>query len=188
MKIPVLGMDPSLTHWGLAESLLDLSTGYLDTPSLELVCPLELQGKQVRVNSNDLHRAEQLAKRAIETAKRCKVVFVEVPVGSQSARAMASYGICVGVLASIRALGIPLIEVTATEVKLALSGNKNATKAEMINKAIELYPDSNWDSMYPGQKKGIPAKAEHTADAIGAIHAGVNTSTFQNLIRLFEGV
>lgn len=184
MLIPVLGMDPSLLNWGLAEATLCLKTGVLETPALSLVQPGELQGKQVRVNSNDLHRAEQLADTVITAARRSKVVFVEVPVGSQSARAMASYGICVGILGAVRALGIPLIEVTATESKKVFTGDANATKREMIEKAFELYPNSN----FPWHKGKIPDKAEHMADAIAAIHSGVRTPMFQNLMRLFKEV
>lgn len=184
MKIPVVGFDPSLRNWGIAESMLDLDTGYLDTPVLSIVETVDLTGKQVRQNSNDLYVAEQLAKGAIPAARKAKAIFVEVPVGSQSARSMASYGVCVGVLGAIRSLGIPLIEVTPTEVKVTFTGNKTATKEEMIAEAIKLYPLAN----FPNQRGRITAKAEHVADAIAAIHAGVNTPMFQNLLRLFSGV
>lgn len=177
-------MDPSLRNWGLAESLLDLHTGIMETPSLSLVQPKDLEGKQVRQNSSDLHLAEQLASPVLEAARKAKVIFVEVPVGSKSARAMASYGVCVGVLGAIRATGIPLIEVTATEVKEALTGNKNATKAEMIAQAMKEYPEAE----FPMHQGKVALKAEHVADAIGAIYAGVRTPTFQNLMRLFEKV
>ncbi len=184
MKIPVAGFDPSLTHWGIAEAMLDMSTGVLDTPKLTLAEPERLKGKQVRQNSCDLHEAEQLAKLALEVARRSKVIFVEVPVGSKSARAMASYGVCVGILGSIRAEGIPLIEVTATEVKMALAGIKTATKAQMIAAAVGFYPEAN----FPKQGSRIVAKAEHVADAIGTIHAGVRTPMFNNILRLYQKV
>jgi Holliday junction resolvasome RuvABC endonuclease subunit len=184
MKIPILGMDPSLRNWGLASSLLDLTTGIMDDPVLDLVCPKDLAGKQVRQNSSDLHLAEQLAASVIPAARSAKVIFVEVPVGSQSARAMASYGVCVGVLGAVRALGVPLIEVTPTEVKLAFTGKKDATKELMISTAVELYPNAN----FPTHGGKMTAKAEHVADALGAIHAGVRTAAFQNLMRLFEGI
>jgi Holliday junction resolvasome RuvABC endonuclease subunit len=182
MKIPVVGFDPSLTNWGIAAGELDLTTGYLDTPSLTLVEPDKINHKQVRQNSEDLFVANQLATKALAAARAAKVVFVEVPVGSQSARAMASYGVCVGILGAIRAEGIPLIEVTASEVKIAFTGDKNASKKQMIDKAINLYPDAN----FPRQRGKIVGKAEHVADAIAAIHAGVNTPMFQNLMRLYE--
>lgn len=182
MKIPVVGMDPSLTAWGIALGNLDLSQGYLDTPELQVIEPVKPKGKQVRQNSTDMEVAEQLAKAALSFARKAKAVFVECPVGSQSARAMASYGICVGILGSIRAEGIPLIEVSAMEVKMALFGTKNATKQQMIDAALAQYPDAN----FPMHRGVITAKAEHVADAIGAIHAGVATPVFQNLLKLYE--
>jgi Holliday junction resolvasome RuvABC endonuclease subunit len=180
MKIPVVGFDPSMTHWGIAQGELDLTTGFLDTPHLSTLEPEKLAHKQVRQNSTDLFVGEQLAKGALAAARAAKVVFVEVPVGSQSARSMASYGMCVGILSTIRAEGIPLIEVTADESKLALTGIKNASKKQMIDKAVTLYPEAN----FPRQRGRVINGAEHVADAIAAIHAGVNTPLFQQLMRL----
>lgn len=185
MKITVLGMDPSMRSWGLAQAVLDLDSGELSTPILSLVQPKDLEGKQVRQNSSDLHITTQLAEGVLPAVRKAQVIFVEVPVGSQSARAMASYGFCVGVLGAVRAEGIPLIEVTALEVKKAFSGKKDATKAQMIAAGLAQYPDANWP-MHNGAVSA--AKAEHVADATGAIHAGVNTPMFQNLIRLFSKV
>lgn len=184
MKIPVVGFDPSLRNWGIAEAQLDLTTGILDTPSLSLVQPKDLEGKQVRQNSRDLFLAEQLAGPVTQAAKRAKAVFVEVPVGSQSSRAMASYAICIGILGMIRAEGIPLIEVTPTESKVIFTGNKVATKREMIEKALEYYPEAN----FPRCRGKVVDKAEHVSDAIAAIHAGVRTPMFQNLMRLFTSL
>lgn len=190
MIIPVVGFDPSLTHWGIAEANLDLKGGYLNDPVLTVVEPEKLKNKQVRQNSTDLFVSEQLAVQALRAARAAKVVFVECPVGSQSARAMASYGVCMGILGAIRAEGIPLIEVTATEVKRAATGNKNATKQDMIDWGVDLYPEASWP-VYAQNGKGyqkgeIKSTAEHVADGLAAIHAGVLTPTFQNLMRLFE--
>ena len=184
MKIPVVGFDPSLRNWGIAQGTLDLDTGYLEDLNLSVVRPKDLVGKQVRQNSKDIHIATQLCEEAFSAAKKAKVIFVEPPVGSQSARAMASYGICLGILGGVKALGIPFIEVTPTEVKKCFTGDKLASKEKMIAKAVQLYPDAN----FPRHRKEISGKAEHVADAIAAIHAGVDTSVFQNLMRLFAEV
>lgn len=184
MEIPVLGMDPSMTNWGLAEGMLDLKTGILSTPNLVLIEPTKITHKQVRQNSIDLDVAEQLARIVLELCQRNKAIFVEIPVGSQSARAMCSYGMCCGILGFVKSQGIQLIEVTAGEVKKALTGNKNATKAQMIEAAVKEYPDAN----FPRHHGKITAKAEHVADAIGSIYAGVRTPAFTNLIRLLEGI
>lgn len=184
MQIPVVGFDPSLKNWGIAEAHLDLDTGILTTPKLSLVQPRDDDGKKkVRKNSLDLQRAEELAAGIQSAVTRAKVVFVEVPHGSQSARAMASYGICIGVLGSVRASGVPIIEVSANENKQNFVGSKTATKQQMIETARNYYPHANWP-MHGG--KISEAKAEHMADAIAAIHSGVQTPMFQNLMRLFK--
>ena len=190
MKIPVVGMDPSLKNWGIAEATLDLDSGCLSVPTLSVLTPREdddSKKKKVRVNSIDLEKAEQLADGAIAAASRAKVVFVEVPVGSQSARAMASYGICIGILGSIKAKGIEIIEVSPTENKKIFTGSKTASKQLMIETAVREYPTANWPTETRlGKVRIIEGKAEHMADAIASIHAGVQTPMFQNLMRLFK--
>lgn len=177
----VVGFDPSLNNWGIAQGLLHDNNLHID--HLSVTQPVLPTGKQVRQNSLDLGAAEQLAHAAFKTSRGADVIFVEVPVGSQSARAMASYAICIGVLGSLRALGIPFFEVTATEVKLAMTGLKTATKSQMIQAAEALHPQANWPRFKrDGQSYITESKAEHMADAIGAIYAGIKLATFQQLM------
>ena len=183
MKIQVLGCDPSLRNWGLALGELDLVTGEFSKLQLRVITPKEETSKQVRKNSKDLELAELLVQGILPWVGMCQVIFVETPVGSKSARAMASYGICVGVLGSLRASGKQLIEVSASEVKMAIAGKKTATKDQMITAAIRIYPEANWP-IY----RGKPAStSEHLADAIGTIHAGVRTPIFKNLMNILQG-
>lgn len=182
MLIQVAGFDPSFTNWGIAEGQLDLDTGYLENVRLEIVSTEKGKAKQVRTNSDDLQRCEELARKALEVGRRCKAIFVEVPVGSQNASGMKAYGVVCGILGTLRAEGIQIIEVTPTEVKKTFTGNKNATKEQMIAQAVQLYPDAN----FPIHRGQIASKAEHVADALAAIHAGVSTPIFQNLLRILR--
>jgi Holliday junction resolvasome RuvABC endonuclease subunit len=184
MQIPVLGMDPSLRHWGLAEANLDLTDGVLSTPVGSIVEPTNLTGKNIRVNTNDQWLAEQLSIPVLEACRKAKAIFVEVPVGSQSARAMASYGICVGILGAVRALGIPYIQVMPAEVKRVFTGRVTASKKQMIEQLIEFYPDVVLPKGKAPNKYGD--KSEHIADATAAIHSGVLTSEFQTLLRILQ--
>ena len=183
MKLRLCGMDPSLRNWGLAVGTLDLETKKLMVEHVDVTCPVFSTGKQVRQNSKDLESAFQLYKGAIAAAKGAHAVFVEVPVGSQSARAMASYGICVGVLGALRANGIPFFEVTATEVKLAGPGIKEASKKQMIEWAMAAHPEANWSTYRQNGKDLVSeAKAEHQADAVAAIYAGMTSNAFQQML------
>jgi len=182
-KLKFVGCDPSLRNWGLAMATFDTATQQLTVNELALTCPELSKGKQVRQNSLDLASASQLYEGAIAAVRDAHAVFVEVPVGSQSARAMASYGICVGVLGALRANGIPFFEVTPSEVKLAGAGNKTATKQQMIEWAMAKHPEANWP-IYKQHGKSLvsEAKAEHQADAVAAIYAGMACSSFKQLL------
>lgn len=187
--IPILGMDPSLSNWGLASGHYDTETKKVSIHTLDVINPKFSTGKTVRQNSKDLERARQLAFKAALACKNAQCVFVEVPVGSQSARAMASYGICVGVLGALRAQGIPFFEITPTEVKLATVGKKTASKAEIIERAVALHPNANWPTVTRNGVQTVSAtKAEHMADAIGAIEAGIQQDQFLAMTKFFGQV
>lgn len=185
--IKVIGMDPSLRNWGMARGVIDMEQGSLFLENVDVIQAVLPTGKQVRQNSIDLEAAYQITAGALAYAKGAQAIFVEVPVGSQSARAMASYGICVGILGALRATGIPFFEVTPTEVKLAATGCKTATKQQMIDWAIKQHPEANWPTY---KKNGAvlisETNAEHMADATGAIYAGVRTNSFKQTLHLLQ--
>ena len=188
MIIPVLGMDPSLRNWGIAKADLDLDTGVLSTPVLSVISSEPNKQKQVRTNSQDLAVCTDLARQVIEMSARAKLIFVEVPVGSQNAAGMKSYGVCLGILGALQAMGHRIIEVTPTESKKIFTGDKNASKKQMIDAALALYPDANWPThRNKGQTLITESEAEHMADAIAAIHSGVQTPLFSNLMQLLQG-
>lgn len=180
----VVGFDPSLRNWGIAKGTLQVGLhGGLTINHLDVIQPVLPTGKQVRQNSLDLESARQLCAQALAAAQGAHAIFVEVPIGSQSARAMASYGICVGVLGALRASGIPFFEVTPTEVKMISVGKKTATKSEMIHWAYNRHPEAKWPTYKQhGQDVISEAKAEHMADAVAAIHAGLASNQFQQTL------
>ena len=180
--IRVVGFDPSLRNWGIAQGVLSRVDSSLQIHNVGVITPVLSKGKQVRQNSLDLESAKQLCSAAIKAAEGAQAIFVEVPVGSQSARAMASYGICCGVLGALRATGIPFFELTPTEVKLAGPGYANASKKDMIQWAMGKHPEANWPMyMEHGKQVLSEAKAEHQADAIAAIYAGIACNSFQQM-------
>ena len=185
MPIQVVGFDPSLRNWGIAKGVIDIQEQCLVVQQLHVTQPVLSKAKQIRQNSQDLEAARQLYEEAFTFAKEAQAIFVEVPIGSQSARAMASYGICVGVLGGLRASGIPFFEVTPTMVKKASCGNATASKHDMITWAMNNHPEAPWP-MYSEHNKLLvsEAKAEHMADAIGAIYAGVQDNQFKQWFNL----
>ncbi|BAR94667.1 ribonuclease H-like superfamily protein [Pseudomonas phage Ka3] len=182
-KINILGMDPSLSNWGIACGNLDTSTGLIEFKHVEVIQTSKSKDKQIRVNSADLLRVEPIAERLIELAPHAKAIFVEVPVGSQSADAMKSYGVCIGLLAYMRALGYPFFPVTAATLKVHACNSSTASKQEMIEWATKKHPGLNW----PRQNgRVVASKAEHIADAIAAAEVGLKDPTFQQLLKLLS--
>lgn len=175
-KLTVMGFDPSFRNFGMAKGFLDVDTGEFSLARIHLSeIETPAKSKVVRQNSLDLQVAQRSHKALHGFLEDVDMVFVEIPVGSQSARAMASYGICVGIIASIQK---PLIQVTPTEVKM-VTGSKTASKADMINWATTEYPQAPWLTK---TQKGVTSfinKNEHMADAIAAIHAGCQTDQFK---------
>ena len=70
---------------------------------------------------------------------------------------------------------------------MATVGRKTATKLEMINWATSQHPAATWPYY---KQKGVQiiseAKAEHMADAIGAIQAGIHTNPFLQTLPLLK--
>lgn len=191
-KINIVGFDPSLRNWGVAKAVLDLDTMKFEVTDLEVIQTDAEQDKKVRKvvrkNSEDLERAKVLQKGCMEAIQDRWLAFVEVPVGSQSSRAMASYGVCIGVLSCI-ANAMPVVQVTPTEVKMAGCGIKTATKEEMIEAMMAKYPNAPWPSkMVKGVKTPILSKCEHMADAVATIEAGINTDEFRATIAMFKSM
>ncbi|WP_269519443.1 hypothetical protein [Alteromonas sp. BMJM2] len=165
----------------MVKGACDLSSGDFDLTHISLIETASDNNnkKTVRKNSDDLRRSRQIFDGMSEFLKDADMAFVEIPVGSQTARAMTSYGICIGLLASLQ---VPLIQVTPNEVKLAGAGTKTASKKQMVDWATGEYPNAPWFSHRRGGQQVFTGKNEHVADALAAIYAGVKTDTFKQLI------
>ena len=177
-KLIVAGVDISMSNLALAVHNYDIRTGKLGTPFIKLFSTESTSKKaKVRRNSDDLERARVLYKGLQDTldAYGVHIVCVEMPVGSQNSRAAASYGMSVGLVASI---SMPLIQVLPTDVKMAIGSNsKIVSKQHMINWAVARYPKAAW--LKQGQR--IIAKNEHMADACAAVVAGMKYDEFKLL-------
>lgn len=186
-KIKVIGVDPALRNLGFCKGTIDLITLQIEVTDVILVSTEanKKNAKVVRKNCDDLDRAQILHNAIVRECAGHHLAFVEVPVGSQSARAMASYGICIGILA---ACPIPMIQLTPTEVKLAATGSKHAAKQEMIDWAFAKYPKAPWLAVKRGGILTPTLNNEHLADATAAIHAGILTDQFRQAAMMMKAL
>lgn len=179
-KLNVLGLDPSFRNWGVVAGKLDTDTNIFTPNHVAVIQTEKTSDKRLRVNSDDMNNAYDLWVGLQPYLEGAHLIFVEVPVGSQSAAAAKGYGICIGLLGAIRGVGKPFFEITAKEVKLIATGNPEASKQAMIDWATQKYPQLSWPTtVNRGVVKVVASKAEHMADAMAAIEAGLKSNQYQ---------
>lgn len=171
-KIRIIGIDPSLRSTGIAKGWLDIDSMEWEVDEVKLIKTEKSKIKGIRKSLDDYLRARILYEGVSEAEEKALLAFVEMPIGSQSADAMKSYGVCIATIAS---LDIPVIQVTPAQVKSYATGDKLALKEEMIAWATEKFPDINWLR----QGKRLIGANEHLADACGAINAGMEQEDLQ---------
>ncbi len=164
--LKVVGFDPSLSNWGMCKFWIQKDSIEVAEIGIVETKPSKQLGQ--RKNSLDLERGKDLYDGVTAFLEDVDLVCVEIPVGSQSANGMKSYGMCIGILASI---DIPMIQVTPKQVK-SITGKPSATKKEMIQWAKTKHPEASWFNQN---------KDEHVADAMAAVYAGMQTDMFKLL-------
>jgi Holliday junction resolvasome RuvABC endonuclease subunit len=184
VKIDALGFDPSFSNWGIAFVQVDIVTGDYTVSDLRLIKTEGESKKGVIKASDDLRRARDLRREIVDCTQGYKIAFTEVPLGNAAMynNAILSAGVVTGVLA-----GLPqqIIQVFPQEVKQLATGSRHAAKEEMIEWATQRFPDAPWLTRKLKGKTLFTKDNEHLADAVAAVHAGVRSQQFQQLMALY---
>lgn len=167
----IVGFDPSLRNWGYCRAIYDpnaksllIKDGGVITSSAQT---------QPFQNLEDLGSATQLYSGLHDLIQKYQPAYLvaELPTGSQSSRAMVSYGVCIALSAALAYQDgehtLPLLTVSPQEVKRTV-GQIDASKEQVIDWVVNTYPEvCAWLNKYP---KG---KQEHICDAIVATHTAI---------------
>lgn len=189
------GIDPSLTHTGIAKATLDIDTLDIAVERVLIVKTDGETGKTVRRNSDDLRRSSLICDGLYEELADVDVFFSEIPTGAQSSRAAFGFGMVIGIMAGvIRSPGFKpaFIQVLPHQVKSAVpGGSRNTSKEEIVIWAVTTWPDAGWPARGGGKYEveghgRFTADAEHMADGCAAINAGILTDDFRNLLAVFK--
>ncbi|MGJ0628235.1 hypothetical protein [Xenorhabdus bovienii] len=185
--IKIAGLDPSMSNFGIVFGELDITTNtVVKIERMELAqTSASNTKKSVRVNSDDLRRANEIWKKAKPIIDQAQLIFCELPVGSQSSRAQTSYGICIGVLACIDK---PLIQVTPIEIKKFVADKKTTSKEEIIEWAIAKHPEAPWITRKEKGEVKFANKNEHLADAVAAIYTGMETDQYRQVASVLSSL
>jgi hypothetical protein len=187
MKIKIIGMDPSMSNWGMCKATLDVVTMEWTVDDLILVETESESKKGVIKQSDDLRRARIVKEGMIEACADASFAIGEIPFCNPAGYSAANFnaGLVTGVLS---ACPIPLIQVFPSEVKQKATGIRSATKGEMIEWAMNRFPDAPW-RMRTLKGKRVPTAAnEHLADAVAAINAGLDSVQLQQALAIYRGM
>ena len=166
----ILGVDPALTNTGLAlfNHIDENNTSIID---LCLIRTSSSKDKNIRKNVDDFNRASFLYSSIQPWVEKADVVCLELPQiagANVQARSMWSSGIVLGLMSTLKK---PVVLLTPIEVK-SITGNKKASKDEMISWATSIYPNAPWLKVKRHGQLVLTDNNEHLADAVAAGHAG----------------
>jgi len=171
-SLNVLGLDPSLRNWGMAAcTLVD---GVLTVIDVHITKTANIKDRKVKQNVSDIQAANQLYKGMLKAVEWADVICIEVPHGSQSSRAMVSYGVCVALIAIIQELNPNIVQVSANDVKAIVRTNKEhkPSKQDVIAWVRNKHPEAPLP---------FTLVAEHMCDAIVAVYAAMLKPQFKEM-------
>ena len=180
--------------WTLWENKLPVMAGVIQTE--------KTKNKQALVCDDNAYRCSVAARMLQEIIQKhsVKAIIGESPMGSQSAAAAKSSGLAIGIVATTACLlDLPIEFCTPDSVKKAVTGRKDASKDDIMDRIIEIYGGSktiNTVHVMKGKRAGKESEYvdysflggtwpkgtfEHIADSCGAYLALQDN----NLVRMF---
>ena len=170
----IAGVDPAFRAVGMVKAIFTPGHDIGNITASGLIQTEKTKEKGLYVNQDDLVACRKLFNGFHEFMRGVDIAIVELPQGSQGARASVGYGVCSMLIAT---LTIPVIIVRANDVKKYGAG-KNANKTQMIEWAESIFPAL---STY-----GAKSRKEHVADAIGCLYAGVHTEQYKEMMSIMS--
>ncbi|WP_374335331.1 hypothetical protein [Methyloversatilis sp.] len=176
-----------MSNWGIAVAMVDIDTLEVEIENLVLIETEPETKKGVRKDSDDLRRAHEVRDGMLLACIGAAFAISEVPFMTPQGYASANFnsGLVTGVLASCP---VPLIQVFPQEVKKLITGSRHAAKEEIIEWAAEKYPDAPWKKVKRGGKMVLTKANEHLADAVAAIHAGLESDQFKQGLTMMRAL
>lgn len=195
--ITMLGIDPGMQHTGYAVADVDLAARQIImVRDMGVLTTKRENCRQVRRSSDDLRRARSLRTRLDALTKRYRIDVAASEMASTApfVRIALNFGIMLGVLSSFDFL---LIELLPQDVKEAVTGNRSATKRDIVKWALGVpsEPGVRWPKAARPNKLElshngveIANSGEHQADALAVIHAALHSEQLAGIVSLERAV
>ena len=97
--------------------------------------------------------------------------------GGQTASSCAALALSKALIGTmVEFTGLPFLRINPMDVKIAMTGNRTASKKQMQDTAFTMWgQDPKWVSAAKCSKTGYTMRFEHIADALGAFMASKNS-------------
>lgn len=184
----ILGMDPSIRNWGIVRTEISrkkeikiLEAVVIHTSAEKRkISPADKKTKyrkekikaasDVYKNVELLNRGRHIIREAFSFIEQADFIFVELPVGAQSATACVNYGMCVGLFAAIAEIGIPYEVIRNNEIKKKAGYGDSEIRPVEKDEIITYVRNAGYQDLFKNFKKG---EHEHLADALMSVLVGV---------------
>lgn len=175
----ILAVDASIRNTGLV---------VFDNEEIvyhEVLCPdNKKKAKDVSTSNFDMARINAIIDRIKELCLYYEVDSItaeQVISGYQNASATKALSLIAGMLYAVNKFYLPVKFIDTRKVKLAVTGKNNASKEEIIEAVLKLYPILISSLSSSRSKSGYNGIAEHIADAVAVYKAyeKENTCTTQ---------
>jgi len=179
----VLGLDPGFANigWALVEvgpkTEAPISIGIIRTEKRDR------KGK-IRITSDDHRRGKKIAENLRGLfEKKPVIVCAEALSYPRRASIAAKLGRVWGIIDCLsQSVGVPVIEASPMDLKLAVTGSKTASKEEVIESLLTRYPGNK--AIQEFQLDVAKSYWEHGFDALGSVVACLESTEMQMLRRL----
>lgn len=182
----IVCLDLALANTGVAVVSLDVKDSliHVDTVHTEKMDKTAMRKAKMRTSDDEWRRTKELvgALEKVFMDYDPAHVFIECPTGgSKSAQAAKSMAIARGAAcAVISGFNLPVTLVTPFEAKKAATGSSMASKNEVKQAALSVFPGFNgWIKGKRGQV--LEGRNEHVYDAISVYLAATRTSQYKEL-------
>lgn len=183
--ILVLGIDPGFSSLGFA--VVQVEAENLKPIQLGVVRTEKSNAKaNVLASDDNVRRIREISATIYSLMEGKFALCSESQSWPRNAGSSAKVGMAWGAIAGFsEILDIPILQVSPMGLKKAITGNKSATKEEVM---AALNARFGRDFGAELVKQGVPASQhEHAYDALGAVVAMENSETFRLARRMTMG-
>lgn len=176
----ILGIDPGFANMGYAIATYTSDSLVQRLVVREMgVIRTTKSTRMITASRDNARRTKMLFERLRELAENCDCICMEsmsFPRSASTAGKLSAGSAAVACVASLYAL--PIEENLPTDIKLAVTGSKKASKSKMAEELLAIFPECI------AHLEGIPAsRQEHPLDALGAIVAALDSDVVKAGLR-----